>query len=237
MKHKSNKIVNFMFMLAMSVLLLQMFTPTAQAVTQVSTLDVLKSALSNGGDIQLTADIINNGNDPLTISKNTSLDLNGFGILMTGNKEVIKIDKNITLTLSDSDPNTTHYITLNEQGRGISVSTTQTGNAIEVKGGYITGGIEPASHHGGGIIVYTQSTLKMRGGSIIGNTANYGGGVYVAWRFEMSGGSITGNTVISDDGHGGGVCFNNIGSLKISGSPNITGNFNVGGVQQRITFI
>lgn len=235
MKHKCNKIVNFMFMLAMSVLLLQMFTPTAQAVTQVSTLDALKTALNNGGDIQLSADISTDAT--LTINSDTSLDLNGFGIRMSGDGSVIKMGGAITLIL-DSNPNTTHYITLNDTGRGTAVNSTQTGNAIEVKGGYITGGsgyIESDNKkYGGGIyVVGDQSTLNMSGGSIIGNTAsNNGGGVYVGSTFTMSGGSIIRNTA----NDGGGVYLYGF-YLIISGSPNITGNFAKGGVQQRVTFI
>lgn len=83
-KHKRNRIISFTLMLAVSVLLLQMFTPTAQAaVTQVSTLGTLKTALQNGGKMQLTADITTT--ETLIIVKTTALDLNGFGILMTGN--------------------------------------------------------------------------------------------------------------------------------------------------------
>ena len=227
-KHKRNRIISFTLMLAVSVLLLQMFTPTAQAaVTQVSTLDALKTALQNGGEIQLTADITTT--ETLIIVKTTALDLNGFGILMTGNGRVIETTEDeskvnwddlaneASLRLLDSGPNSTHYITLNNDGRGTAVSTTNTGNAIEVKGGYITGG-------GGGIAVKGKfANLNMSGGSIIGNvTTGDGGGVFMgdSTKFEMSGGSIRNNTA---SGKGGGVYANAMMGITMSGS-SITGN-------------
>ena len=44
----------------------------------------------------------------------------------------------------------------------------------------------------------------MTGGTISGNNANNGGGIYVQTRFDMLGGAISGNQALTN---GGGVCL------------------------------
>ena len=73
---------------------------------------------------------------------------------------------------------------------------------------------------GGG--VYSFGDFEMSGGSITGNEANHGGGVYNTgsnYAFTMSGGSITGNEA---EFYGGGVF--NFGTLNMSDSAEIAGN-------------
>lgn len=86
---------------------------------------------------------------------------------------------------------------------------------------------------GGGAFVGSDSTFTMSGGSITGNSAVNGGGVFVsndnndnnnngAGTFTMSGGSITGNTAT---GYGGGVVLSGgDASFTVSGAAQITGN-------------
>lgn len=71
------------------------------------------------------------------------------------------------------------------------------------------------------VYVDNFGTFNMHGGSITGNTAINGGGVYVDGIFAMTGGSIAGNTV--NDGSGGGVYVNIVGSFTMTGG-SITGN-------------
>ena len=84
-----------------------------------------------------------------------------------------------------------------------------------------------ADSYGGGVhISYASATFTMKGGSITGNNAAYGGGVYTANEFKMSGGSITGNNAYKSDytsTFGGGVCVGN-GIFTVSGEVTVTDN-------------
>jgi len=86
-------------------------------------------------------------------------------------------------------------------------------------GASVTGNIN-RYNYGGGVCVNNGGTFIMSGGTISGNTASYGGGVYVnGGIFNMNGGVISGNTV----NYGGGVCVNNKGTFTIQ-SGTISGN-------------
>ena len=84
-----------------------------------------------------------------------------------------------------------------------------------------------ATENGGGVyVVGSSSTFKMTGGSITGNNAAYGGGVYTVNEFKMSGGSITGNNAYKSDyisTFGGGVCVGS-GIFTVSGEVTVTDN-------------
>lgn len=82
----------------------------------------------------------------------------------------------------------------------------------------------------GGALYFTSSSkvdiageLRMTGGTIEGNTADYGGAVYAAYgELTLMGGAITGNTATTK---GGGIyCAPEIPTVYLSGSPNVTGN-------------
>ena len=77
---------------------------------------------------------------------------------------------------------------------------------------------------GGG--VYVAGELRMYSGSITGNTAANGGGVYIAagGAFRLNGGTVTKNTATVS---GGGVAVN--GGFYVSGTPTVTGNTMGGG--------
>ena len=84
-----------------------------------------------------------------------------------------------------------------------------------------------ATENGGGVyVVGSSSTFEMTGGSITGNNAAYGGGVYTVNEFKMSGGSITGNNAYKSDyisTFGGGVCVGS-GIFTVSGEVTVTDN-------------
>ena len=192
---------------------------------------------TDGSTLTLLSDVTMNA--PLNIGDNTeTLDLNGYGITYTGadNKNVLDIGSSYSnqggLTLKDSNPSTTHYITLDDNGRGKSVSDTGEVSAtcVKVNGGYITGGKASG-------VKMNAGTFTMSGGTIVGNTytaGSYGGGVYIfKGTFEMSGGTITGNNAEG----GGGVYVQN-GTFEMSGGM-ITGNnamYDGGGVYVGGTF-
>lgn len=100
---------------------------------------------------------------------------------------------------------------VNDSG-GVGMSGT--GTAVTIQGGVISGNrVTAATGVGGGVGVYSPSTLTLSGGEIRDNTAlKDGGGVLVSGgtTFTMTGGSVTGNSVTGTDqtvsqGFGGGV--------------------------------
>ena len=84
-----------------------------------------------------------------------------------------------------------------------------------------------ATENGGGVyVIGSSSTFEMTGGSITGNNAAYGGGVYTVNEFKMYGGSITGNNAYKSDyisTFGGGVCVGS-GIFTVSGEVTVTDN-------------
>ncbi len=151
----------------------------------------------------------------------TNLCLNGHGIIYSGTDKnsVITVSDGATLNLYDCDVSTKHYITLDANGRGVSVSDTSSEGAIEVTGGYITGGTGATNDKYGGGVYINAGTFTMYGGTITGNTATRGGGVGVNYSntqtsvFNMEGGTIKNNTAIV---YGGGV-FNFGSTINLKG--------------------
>ncbi len=167
------------------------------------------------------------------------LDLNGYGIRYAGsgsdyNSSVIYVGDGGSLKLTDGEPTRVHYITLDSTGRGTAVSNTISAGAIEVTGGYLTGGIGYGESSRQGAGVYTFGSFTMEGGTIVGNTVSsgsnnrQGGGVYIAGTgtFNMNGGTITANAVKGGNGgdsSGGGVYVNSGSTFNMNGGT-ITGN-------------
>ena len=111
-----------------------------------------------------------------------------------------------------------------DAGGGVEVSA---GGEVVLAGNGRIENNTAASDTGGGVMISdsgtgTGGTFVMRGGSITGNSANYGGGVYIMnGTFEMAGGEISGNTA---NQNAGGVEVSDGGSFHMSGAPTITGN-------------
>ena len=185
------------------------------------------------GIYYLSDDVTYTGTGPITVTKdnNTTSDdtvtlcLNGH--VMDLNGQCIKVDSGAALTLCDCTSGTTSGY-LDSDGLWHPGSSTDEGTTpLELTGGVITGGEGYEENKGtynityGGGVVVSGGTFTMTGGSIAGNTAPGGGGVYVydSGTFTMSGGSITGNTANS----GGGVYVGSNGTFTMSGG-SITGN-------------
>ena len=205
------------------------YTDFAAAVTAWNT-------AGSGATLKLLADVETDSG----ITANTGyvnpmiLDLNGYGIRHTGTSgSVIIVSNDGNLKLTDSDASSRkHYITLDENGRGVSVADSGTpgDSCVEVTGGYITGGLGRntggTNTMGGG--VYSNSGFTMEGGTIIGNTVSpssgegRGGGVYVGiGTFTMTGGTITRNRASTS---GGGVYVQGGSTFKLSGNAVIKDN-------------
>lgn len=197
-------------------------TPTASgAVTDVSTADELTAAVDSAVDtVKLTGDIsISNS---LTVKRTVTLDLNGHVLKYeSANKgSVIVVEGGGQLTIEDSNTSKPSH-RFNPNGK-LWVLDEASGTET-VTGGVITGGTGTdistfggtTWYCGGGALIKNGGSLTMRGGNIIGCSAECGGGVCIdseQGQFSMSGGSIAG-CVASDIG--GGVFAS--GTFKMSG--------------------
>ena len=159
----------------------------------------------------------------ITVSGTVTLDLNGHVLQYKNDStkgSVIKVESGGQLTIEDSNTsNLSHKF--NPNGK-LWVLDEASGTET-VTGGVITGGtgtdISTFSgttwYCGGGALIKNGGSLTMRGGNIIGCSAECGGGVCIdseQGQFSMSGGSIAG-CVASNSG--GGVFAS--GTFKMSG--------------------
>jgi len=141
----------------------------------------------------------------LQITKDLTLDLNGHVLKMTGTGSVLKVSDRVTLTITDSRPQNPH-----------------TGSYENLPaGGVITGGegtdLTGIYNVGGAVFLENDTTLKLEGGTITGNSSR--GSVFInGATFVMTGGTITGETV--------GV-RNNVGTFTMTGG-RITGCYEQG---------
>ena len=171
-------------------------------------------ALNVGGSLTMQNDV--DYGKSMWVSRDLTIDLNGYVLKMTG----IKVENGVHLTIKDSRPDAEHKFTSN--ANGLWVLDEQNGTKI-VKGGVIYGG---SAEKGGGVYVEGGGQFAMTGGNIVGCTASAtfqarGGGVYVAEKgtFTMSGGSIAGCTTVGGYSYGGGIY--NEGTVNLSGTAEI----------------
>lgn len=197
-------------------------TPRNVGAIGVKTAKELTSALANESvaEIQLAENIeISN---TLTVNRAVTLDLNGYVLkYVSANKgSVIVVEGGGQLTIEDSNTSKPSH-KFNPNGK-LWVLDEASGTET-VTGGVITGGTGTdistfggtTWYCGGGALIKNGGSLTMRGGNIIGCSAECGGGVCIdseQGQFSMSGGSIAG-CVASEIG--GGVCVS--GTFKMSG--------------------
>lgn len=130
----------------------------------------------------------------------TNLCLNGHGIKKTGSGSVIwaKDYTQRVLNLYDCG-STVHYYDVDENDMAINIDETVGVGRKSFTGGYIAGGVRTDSYSDyGGAIWVEVATFNMYGGTILGNQAGIGGGVYVSTQgtFNMYGGTIMHNKAI-----------------------------------------
>ena len=161
----------------------------------------LKSAISNGGTVQLTEDI--EISETLVVTRDVTLDLNGHVLKMTGDGSVLYVKKDgpdtVTLTITDSRSDTSHE------------------DKTLPAGGVITGGTGtdvPGIHYVGGAVYLKEgTTLKLEGGTLTGSSSDSSVFIRTGATFVMTGGTITGENF--------GV-HNNVGTFTMTGG-RITG--------------
>ena len=188
-----------------------------------TTIEDIYSALNTGGSIKLLNDINYPGG--MTVHNNLTLDLNGHVLNLTdtsGGDSWITVEGGGNLTITDSNPTVPHNFEPNADGLWVLNEN----GTKSVPGGVITGGTgypiqfgsgahAYTAYYGGAVYIEPGGALNMEGGSIVGCSAVYGGGVYVAGEFVMTGGSIIGCAA----DRGGGVCMrDNDDVFNMSGS-------------------
>lgn len=188
-------------------------------------------ALNVGGSLTMQNDV--DYGKSMWVSRDLTIDLNGYVLKMTG----IKVENGVHLTIKDSRPDAEHKFTPNDDGLWV---LDETNGTKTVKGGVIYGGTgftdENNNGYGGGVYVDGDGTFTMEGGNIVGCKAEgyhaYGGGVFVAkgGQFNMSGGKIIGCTAVANQwgfAFGGGIRndgeYNNsnVGRTTLSGTAEI----------------
>ncbi|MBQ6399054.1 MAG: LPXTG cell wall anchor domain-containing protein [Clostridia bacterium] len=199
--------------------------------------DTLAEAINDaqsGDTVKLLRDVNTSASISIT-AKTITLDLNGFGIVANATVEnrfsVITISPGGHLTITDSRKDEQHYYTVDNSdtnGAGLAtVCDTDTydrynGTKGTFKGGYITGGtgtkkqMPSTEYWGGGIYLEgrgsmpseNKSYLTMTGGTIIGNQAKEGGGIYgdAYAVLNLTNCNIIGNQ--AENGGGGILCAN-----------------------------
>ena len=193
-----------------------------ETAKDVSTAEELTAAIAdvNFDTVRLAGDI--SISSTLTVNRAVTLDLNGYALKYesANNGSVIVVEGSGQLTIEDSNTsNLSHKF--NPNGK-LWVLDEASGTEA-VTGGVITGGTGTdistfggtTWYCGGGALIKNGGSLTMRGGNIIGCSAECGGGVCIdseQGQFSMSGGSIAG-CVASDIG--GGVFAS--GTFKMSG--------------------
>ena len=221
------------------------------AVQLLSTTDINGSQLgniANGGTFRLTSDAT--WNEPITITKDTVLNLNGFGVCYQGTGSFLVVNSDATLTIMDSKPpeekpvtpvdgdpyghtaslsedgsTLTYYITKSE-ANGTGTTETLEKHEVPLAGaGKILCG-RPADQ---AIKVETGGTLELRSGVLQGADVKHI--VYVdGGTLNVSGGYIVGGG--SDDRPGGGIYVNSgaeRGKVNIQGGVVAANRGNFGG--------
>ena len=186
-----------------------------ETAKDVSTAEELTAAIAdvNFDTVRLTGDI--SISSTLTVNRTVTLDLNGYVLKYesANNGSVIVVEGSGQLTIEDSNTsNLSHKF--NPNGK-LWVLDEASGTET-VTGGVITGGTGTdistfggtTWYCGGGALIKNGGSLTMRGGNIIGCSAECGGGVCIdserngePGQFSMSGGSIIG-CVASNSGGG-----------------------------------
>ena len=193
---KKHTIARLFSFLMSAAFLLGMLPTTAFAEGDSTALSAAGSIAS--GTYHLEADL--NGDLTIPSGADVSIDLRGHDIRGTGAVSVITIEKDATLTLTDSSTDVTRY------GRWADGVYTIDGARQEgddvLTGGCVTGATAVPTKGGG---VYNYGTFILQGGNIAGNRANVAGGVFNEGSFSMQGGTVTGNHAYGTYGSGGGV--------------------------------
>ena len=190
----------------------------SETLKEVRNTDELTKAIADStiSTVKLAGDI--SISTSLTVKRTVTLDLNGHVLKYESANEgsVIVVEGGGNLTLTDSNDEKVHRFNKSVMPWALAADDATGENFVDVSGGVITGGTGTdlstyggtTWYCGGGALIKNGGSLTMRGGNIIGCSAECGGGVCVdsgrngePGQFSMSGGSIIG-CVASNSGGG-----------------------------------
>ncbi|MBQ3636290.1 MAG: InlB B-repeat-containing protein [Bacteroidales bacterium] len=151
-------------------------TTSGGVTTKYATLEEALAVWVEGSTLTLLKDV-ETASAISTPTGNCTLDLNGYGLKMTGSNCVIYVGASSNLVMKDSNPNrSTHYYSAAiSSGPGSVTDTQDASHPYSFTGGYITGGIGYRYTASGGTVwreggaVYTLGTFTMNGGTLVGN--------------------------------------------------------------------
>lgn len=204
----------------------------SETAKDVSTAEELTAAIADVkfDTVRLASDI--NIDTTLTVNRTVTLDLNGHVLKYesANNGSVIVVEGSGNLTLTDSNTTAKHKFMPNGKLWVLDeASGTET-----VTGGVITGGTGTdistfggtTWYCGGGALIKNGGSLTMRGGNIIGCSAECGGGVFASGTFKMSGPAVIRSCTAESATQyvcGGGVYVNGSSSFEMSDTAIIEG--------------
>ena len=179
--------------------------------------DFYAALQATNGSIKLENDFVYE--KAMEVNHNLTIDLNGYVLTIP---KSICVNSGAHLTIKDSNSTVPHNFEPNADGLWVLNEN----GTKSVTGGVITGGtgypIQFGSganvydaYYGGAVYIKPGGKLTMEGGNIVGCSAVYGGGVYVAGEFVMIGGSIIG---CAADRGGGVYMRDNNAVFNMSGS-------------------
>ena len=113
------------------------------------------------GELTLTSDTNLAAAISVSSGKNLVVDLNGYVLKVSTGTRVFVVGSGATLTIKDSNPNSSHYGTVTDN---LWVYDSSATSGVEIKGGIITAGT--SSDRGGAI--FCSGQLTMEGGTIAG---------------------------------------------------------------------
>ena len=203
-------------------------TTSANVTTNYNNFSDAVSAWVNNSTLTLLADATLSSR--IEINNTRTIDLNGYGIRMTGSDCFFRVLDGGSLTMIDNSPTrSTHTFNISDH-----MAIFADGGSYSFQGGYLTGApgyySEGNYRRGGAVHIEDNGLFTMRGGTIIGNHACFGGGVAAhSGTFVMEGGAIIYNKATDCSYHGG-------GGIWVEGGPG--GKFTLGGtalVEQNYT--
>ncbi|GGJ67130.1 hypothetical protein GCM10008939_09210 [Deinococcus aquiradiocola] len=183
-----------------------------------------------GGTARISGNTAGNSGGGFTIGRATQVTMDGgsvSGNTVTGTSDGgggVRVSKEAAFTLSGGEIRGNAAV---KTGGGITVGGTVTMTGGTITGNTVTNRTDGQGGGGGGVRLYSGSSMTASGGTISDNTAWYGGGVETngvyqtspTSTFVLSGATLSGNR--ADGSNGGG--FWNDGTLTIQ-SGSVTGN-------------
>ena len=149
----------------------------------------------------------------ISLSSGTTLDIPaGANVTLTGNYNLVGANGQPTITVPSGAVATIDGITVTHAPGATGNSrgiTIGNGGALRLTSGSISGN---AASDGGGVF-NDGGTFTMSGGSISGNAANRGGGIFNDGTFTLTGGTIGGSPVTKNSARSDGGGIYNAGSF------------------------